>query len=80
MKYFIIGIILLIGLGYGGAKFFLYYKVTEGMDSATAAVAPYMELSYDGVSSTMTGELTISITNSLSVCRKRVDRDITCMS
>lgn len=59
MKYFIIGAILLIGLGYGGAKIFLYYKVSNGMEFAVEAVSPYMDLKYQGISSTITGELTI---------------------
>ena len=59
MKFVLIGLILLVGLGYGGAKVYLHYQVSDGMDSAIMVMAPYAELEYGGVSSTLTGELTI---------------------
>ena len=59
MKSILIGAILLIGLAFGAAKFYLYYKVSDGMDSAVLAMEPYAEIEYGGISSTITGELTI---------------------
>ena len=59
MKYFLIGLVLLTGLGYGGAKGYLYYKVSDGVDSVIPMIAPYAALQYGGISSTVTGELTI---------------------
>lgn len=56
----LVGIVLLIGLAFGAAKFYLYYKVSDGMDSAVQAMAPYAEIEYGGISSTITGELTVN--------------------
>jgi hypothetical protein len=59
MKYFLIGLVLLTGLGYGGAKGYIYYKVSDSMDSVIPMITPYAALQYGGISSTVTGELTI---------------------
>ena len=59
MKFVLVGAVLLIGLAFGAAKFYLYYKVSDGMDSAVLAMEPYAEIEYGGISSTITGELTI---------------------
>jgi hypothetical protein len=52
-------LVLLIGLGYGGAKGYIYYKVSDGVDSVIPMIAPHVDLQYGGISSTLTGELTI---------------------
>jgi len=59
MKYIVGGVILLLVLGYGGAKLYLHYKVSDGVDTAVMAMEPYADLEYGGISSTLTGELTI---------------------
>lgn len=59
MKFVLIGIVLLVGLGYGGAKVYLHYQVSDGVDSVVIGMAPYAEMEYGGISSTLTGELTI---------------------
>lgn len=59
MKAILIGAVLLVGLAFGAAKFYLYYKVSEGMDSAVLAISPYAQIEYGGISSTITGELTV---------------------
>ncbi len=59
MKNFLIGIIILIGAGYGIAKFYLHYKVSESLESAVIAVSPYGDLTYGGISSSLSGELTV---------------------
>lgn len=59
MKTLLIGLILLVGLSYGGVKAYLHYKVSDGMDAAVIGMEPYAKLEYGGISSTLTGELTI---------------------
>ena len=59
MKILAIGVVLLLALGYGGAKFYLYYNTSKGMKSAVLAVSPVMDLKYGGISSSFGGELTI---------------------
>jgi hypothetical protein len=59
MKNMIVWAIILGIVGYGGSKFLLHHKVGRGVDQAVMAVSPFVNIEYDGVSSTMTGELTI---------------------
>lgn len=59
MKNIVILVILAGGLAYGGAKLYLHHKVGEGMDTVVNRMSPYAKVSYKGVSSTMSGELTI---------------------
>jgi len=59
MKNLIIWAVILGGVGYGGSKMLLHHKVGEGVDQAVMAVSPFVNIEYAGVSSTMTGELTI---------------------
>jgi hypothetical protein len=56
MKFFLIGLVLLVGLGYGGAKGYIYYKVSDSVDSVIPMMAPYADIQYGGISSTLTGE------------------------
>jgi hypothetical protein len=60
MKNLIILAVLLGGVAYGGAKFYLHHKVESGLDSAVIMMSPYAELTYEGVSSTMSGKLTVN--------------------
>ena len=60
MRNLIIWAVLLGGIGYGGAKFYLHHKVESGMDSAVMMMAPYADVSYKGVSSTVSGKLTVN--------------------
>jgi hypothetical protein len=53
-------ILVLAGLGYGGAKFYLHKKVASGMDNAVLMMSPYADITYKGVSSTMSGKLTVN--------------------
>ena len=51
---------LIIGVGaYFGAKFYLHYRVSSGLDDALIMAAPFADIQYGGVSSTMSGELSI---------------------
>jgi len=50
---------LLVGLGYAGAKGYLYYKTSQGIESAVLMMSPHVDLKYEGISSTISGELTI---------------------
>ena len=59
MKNLIIGAIIVGTVGYGGSKFLLHHKVESGVDTAVIAMSPFVNVKYDGVSSTMSGELTI---------------------
>ena len=59
MKNMIIWAVILGAAGYGGSKLLLHHKVGEGVDQAVMAVSPFVNIEYDGVSSTMSGELTI---------------------
>jgi hypothetical protein len=59
MKNLIVWAIILGVVGYGGSKLLLHYKVGNGVDQAVMAMSPFVNIEYDGVSSTLTGELTI---------------------
>jgi len=59
MKNFIIWAILIAALGYGGAKFYLHSEVSDAMDMAVLMMSPYANVEYDGVGSTLSGELTL---------------------
>ena len=59
MRNLIIWIIVLGGVGYGGAKLYLHHKVGKSVDAAVMRVSPYAQVTYDGVSSTMSGQLTV---------------------
>jgi len=59
MKNLIVLVLIACGVGYGGAKLFLHYRVSSGLDDALAMVAPFADIQYDGVSSSMSGDLSI---------------------
>jgi hypothetical protein len=59
MKNFIIWAILVGAIGYGGAKFYLHNEVSDAMDMAVLMMSPYANVEYDGVGSTLSGELTV---------------------
>ena len=45
--------------GYFGAKFYLHHSVSSGLDDALLMASPFADIQYTGVSSTMSGELSI---------------------
>ena len=59
MKNFFIWAILVGAIGYGGAKFYLHSEVSDAMDMAVLMMSPYANVEYDGVGSTLSGELTV---------------------
>ena len=59
MRNLIIWAVILGGIGYAGSKYLLHHKVEKGVDMAVLMMSPFVNVEYDGVSSTMTGELTI---------------------
>ena len=59
MRNLIIAAVILALLAYGGSKFLLHNKVENGVDQAVIAVSPFVNVQYDGVSSTMGGQLTM---------------------
>lgn len=59
MKNLVIWVLVLCGAGYGGAKAYLHNEVADSMDMAVLMMSPYADVEYDGVRSTMSGELTI---------------------
>jgi hypothetical protein len=59
MKNFAIWAVVMGVVGYGGAKLYLHNEVGNAMDMAVLMMAPYADVEYDGVGSTLSGELTI---------------------
>lgn len=59
MRNLIIWAVILGAAGYGGTKWYLHHRVGEGVDMAVLMMSPWAQIEYDGISSTMTGELTI---------------------
>ena len=59
MKNLIIGGIVVGLLGYGGAKLYLHNEVSSAMDQAVMMATPFAKIEYDGVISSLTGELTV---------------------
>ncbi len=59
MRNLIFGTIVLSALAYGGAKFYLHNEVSNAMDNAVLMATPFAKVDYDGVSSTLSGELTV---------------------
>lgn len=59
MKNFLVWAVIMGAVGYGGAKLYLHSEVSDAMDMAVLMVSPYAEVEYDGVGSTLTGELTV---------------------
>ena len=59
MKNFLVWAVIMGVVGYGGAKWYLHSEVSDAMDMAVLMMSPYAEVEYDGVGSTLTGELTV---------------------
>ena len=59
MRNVLISLIILAAVAYFGSKWHLHNKVSEGMDTAVTMMSPYAKVEYEGVASTLTGELTI---------------------
>ena len=59
MKRFVM-IAMLVGvIGIAGAKFYLHHQVTSSLDRAILLMKPFADISYEGVSSTLSGELSV---------------------
>jgi len=59
MKNFIIWAILIVAVGYGGSKLYMHNEVSKTMDLVVLQMSPFANVEYDGVASTLSGELTI---------------------
>lgn len=59
MRNLLIGICLLGVAGYFGSKFYLHDKVSRNLDMVLTAARPFVDVKYEGVSSTLTGELSV---------------------
>ena len=59
MKTFITWVILAGVAGYFGSKWYLHSEVSDSMDMAVIMMSPYANVEYEGVKSTLGGELTI---------------------
>ena len=59
MKNFFVWIILLGIVGYGGAKLYMHNEVGDAVDMMVLQMAPFADVEYDGVASTLSGELTV---------------------
>lgn len=55
----VVGILLAIVVAIGTTKWRLHEEVSEAVDMAVVMMSPFAVVQYEGVSSTMTGELTI---------------------
>ncbi|HEX5786859.1 MAG TPA: hypothetical protein VFY03_01670 [Woeseiaceae bacterium] len=55
----LVGIVILAAVGYFGSKAWLHNEVRGSVDRAVTMVSPYMDVEYEGISSTLTGELTV---------------------
>lgn len=59
MKNLALFLLIVAAGGYFGSKWYLHNEVAKGMDMAILMMSPYANVNYAGVSSTLTGELTI---------------------
>ena len=59
MKNAIIFVILVAAAAYGGTKWHMHNKVGNSVDIAILMMSPFAEVTYEGVSSTLSGELTV---------------------
>jgi hypothetical protein len=76
MKNLVVTVILVGVLGYFGAKFYLHHEVSTNLDATLDMIRPFADIQYDGVSSTMTGELSVDgISARFGMYKDRVDID-----
>ncbi|MDX1516636.1 MAG: hypothetical protein R3288_07345 [Woeseiaceae bacterium] len=59
MRNLIIAALIIVMAAYLGVKWKLHSDVESGVDMAVLMMAPFAEVSYEGISSTLSGELTI---------------------
>jgi len=59
MKNLVVTVILVGVLCYFGAKFYLHHEVSSNLESAISLVRPFADIQYQGVSSTIWGELSV---------------------
>lgn len=59
MQKVIVAVVVFAAGAFFALKFMLHTDVEDGVDAAILALSPYAEISYDGVSSTLSGELTV---------------------
>lgn len=59
MKQLLIWTALLGALGYFGSKYYLHDKVSRNLDAVLDAARPFVDVKYQGVSSTLSGDLSI---------------------
>jgi hypothetical protein len=52
-------VLVLGAIAFGGTKWHMHKKVGDTVDIAVLMMAPFVEITYDGVSSTLSGELTV---------------------
>ena len=59
MKRLILLALIICGCGYLGAKLYLHHRVSSGLDDLLLVAAPFVDVKYAGVSSTMSGQLSV---------------------
>ena len=59
MKNLIIWAIIVGTIAFFGTKWYMHKRVGEGVDMMVLMMSPWAQVEYDGISSTLTGELTI---------------------
>lgn len=59
VKNAIVFVLILCALVFAGTKWHMHRKVGDSVDIAVLMVAPFVEITYEGVSSTLSGQLTV---------------------
>lgn len=59
MKNLLVMALIVAACGYFGAKLYLHHRVSSGLDDLLLMAAPVADIRYDGVSSTMSGALSV---------------------
>jgi len=59
MKNLILLALIVAVCGYFGSKFYLHYRVSSGLDNALVMAAPFAQIQYHGVSSSINGEISV---------------------
>jgi hypothetical protein len=59
IKYFLLGLLVIAGLAYGGIKAYLYYSLKSEMDQLARQFSLFGQLEYGGLSSSVNGSLSV---------------------
>jgi hypothetical protein len=59
LKFFVLGLLVIVGLAYGGIKAYMYYSLKSEMDQLARQFSLFGQLEYGGLSSTLAGSLSV---------------------